>query len=116
MSGGGTRLWKLSGALRPPRVYFSDEAGAIEVVVMQGGLMSPACLNTFGLILTLGGVIALFRFGMPYRVRTNGASFLLLEEEDVATKKVEHRYDVYGWIGLVAIVIGTAIQVAANWV
>jgi hypothetical protein len=60
------------------------------------------------------GVVMLFRYGMPYRVRSGGSSHLLLEEVDQAAIKTERCYTILGWIGLVLIVAGTGAQIIAN--
>jgi hypothetical protein len=41
----------------------------------------PAALNIAGLVITMAGVLLLFRYGMPYRVRTDGQSALILTPE-----------------------------------
>ncbi len=75
-----------------------------------------AALNSFGLILNAAGVLLLFYFGMPYRTRTEGKharTFVLLDREDI--QRAERNYDLRGGIGLVLILVGTALQVYANW-
>jgi hypothetical protein len=71
-------------------------------------------LNVFGLVANLSGVILLFRYGMPYRVRTGGETFYIASgsanEDQIAA---ERRYDRLGWLGLILIVLGTAAQIAA---
>jgi hypothetical protein len=76
--------------------------------------MSVTCLNIAGLVMNLIGVILLFRYGMPFRVRTEGASYQLREEVDQTAIAAERRYGVLGWVGLVLIVIGTGAQIAAS--
>jgi hypothetical protein len=51
---------------------------------------------------------------MPYRVRTGGASALLLEQTDTDALRQEKRYDILGWIGLVFVVCGATCQIIAN--
>ena len=62
--------------------------------------------------LSVAGVVLLFRYGMPYRVETGGAIYLAPEQEDASAKGAERWYRVLGWIGLVMIVVGTALQIA----
>jgi hypothetical protein len=76
--------------------------------------MSAATLNILGLLLNLVGVLGLFRYGMPYRVRTGGASAFLLEGEDDEAKRIEARYDAYGWVAITLVVLGTLAQIVAN--
>jgi hypothetical protein len=71
----------------------------------------PAVFSTIGLVLNLVGVILLFRYGMPYKVRTGGQIGLALEQEDESEKALEIEFDNLGLLGLVAIVIGTVFQV-----
>jgi len=67
--------------------------------------------NVAGLILNLIGVILLFRYGMPYRVRTGGNQIRAISgRTDEATVKAEQRYDKLGLVGLVLIVLGTLSQ------
>jgi hypothetical protein len=74
-----------------------------------------AFLNVFGLILNLAGVILLFRYGMPYRVRTDGRVVTFVsEKEDLTTKKLDRRYDCLGWIGLICVIFGTVFQILAT--
>ena len=69
-------------------------------------------LNVGGLFLDLVGVVLLFRYGMPYRVRTGGDMFILkgstINEQIV---RAESCYALLGWIGLACIIIGTALQI-----
>ena len=73
-------------------------------------------LNTVGLILSLVGVVLLFRYGMPYEVRTGGEIRLILQSQDQDQIKLERRYDLLGGIGLFSIVVGTIFQIIATWV
>jgi hypothetical protein len=75
-----------------------------------------AALNIVGLVLALAGVLPLFRYGMPYKTRRGGHSYLLLEEEDQNQIALERRYGRLGWLGLVCIVLGTLCQIIANLV
>lgn len=76
--------------------------------------MSSACWNVVGLLLVFVGVIILFRYGMPYRVRRGGASYVLREEVDKNGLQKEKTYDVLGWIGLILISAGTLAQIRAS--
>jgi hypothetical protein len=74
----------------------------------------PATFSIIGLVLNLIGVIILFRYGMPYRVRTGGAQYLLLERKDEGAKVLEVEYDNFGLLGLGAVLIGTAFQIIGS--
>jgi hypothetical protein len=62
--------------------------------------MLVAGLNVAGLVINLIGVILLFRYGMPFRVRTEGASYELRGEVDQTAIAAEHRYSMLGGLGL----------------
>ena len=69
-------------------------------------------INTIGLILNLAGVIFLFRYGMPYRVRTNGKTAITKMLANAAeTIQLERRYARLGRVGLILIVLGTICQI-----
>jgi hypothetical protein len=69
--------------------------------------------NIAGLVLNLAGVVLLFRYGMPFRVRTGGVITIISEQIDPATIHAEKVYEFWGWVGLGAIVIGTGLQIVA---
>ena len=70
----------------------------------------PAAFSVAGLVLNLAGVVLLFRYGMPYKVETRGQILLAAEQEDPAARVTERHYRWLGWIGLVLIIAGTALQ------
>lgn len=67
--------------------------------------------NIIGIVISLAGVLLLFRYGMPYRTRTGGDSILTINQSDI---KQERRYDVLGWIGLILVIVGAACQIVAT--
>lgn len=75
--------------------------------------MSATILNIAGLLMNLGGVILLFRYGMPYRVRSEGLSYLVTEQADKREVAIERWYGLLGWFGVILIVLGTAAQILA---
>jgi hypothetical protein len=76
--------------------------------------MSAASWNIIGSVLTLLGLLFLFRYGMPYRVRSGGVTYLITENTDKEDVRLDKRYTVLGWIGLVFAIAGTLCQIAAN--
>ena len=68
-------------------------------------------LNITGLLMNLLGVILLFVFGRPFRVRYFWSG--LFERHDRMAARSERWYDVLGWLGLALIVLGTAAQISA---
>jgi hypothetical protein len=69
--------------------------------------------NIIGLILNLAGVVLLFIFGMPYRVRTGGNQVNWRTVRNPNIVKAETLYDRLGTLGLVLIVVGTLSQIIA---
>ena len=66
-------------------------------------------MTIFGLLLNLVGVVLLFLFGMPFRVATGDTLNI-----DVQVKRIDDLFSVLGWIGLLAIVLGTLFQILAR--
>jgi hypothetical protein len=77
--------------------------------------MSTAALNIIGLVLNLVGVIILFRYGMPFHVPTGGAVHLITGQVDAAEKALESGYEIFGYIGMIAIVVGTGMQIVGAY-
>jgi hypothetical protein len=71
-------------------------------------------LNVAGPVLNLLGVVLLFRYGMPYRVRREGKTPVTLVIPGTGDEEQERLYDRMGWLGLSLIVVGTALQIAAT--
>ena len=81
----------------------------------HGDVMSPRALSVFGLLCNLVGVLLLFRYGMPYRIATGGKLFTWeLNGTDEQIRRRDLLYRFLGWIGVVAIVVGTGLQVWAT--
>jgi len=77
--------------------------------------MSPQLLNTIGIVIALIGVITLFRYGMPFKVKTGGATYIITDHVDEEERRAEARYAIYGYLGLAAIITGTLAQIASIW-
>jgi hypothetical protein len=63
----------------------------------------PAVFSIIGLVLNVSGVVVLFYYGMPYRVRTGG--------ETGSATVLDVEYHNLGVLGLGAVLIGTAFQI-----
>ena len=64
-----------------------------------------SAFNVAGLLMNLADVILLFRYGMPYRVRTGGNRVNFISNKvDQATVKEERRYARFGVLGLALII------------
>jgi len=74
-------------------------------------LLTPAEFTIMGLIGNLAGVILLFRYGMPYAVRTGGADVIQTRQQDPEAIKREALYDRRGGLGLILIILGTLFQI-----
>jgi hypothetical protein len=77
-------------------------------------LAAPAW-NTIGILMSLIGVLLLFRFGMPYHVPTGGAQFIITEQVDENDILKEAKYMRYGYLGLGLTVFGSLMQIYASW-
>jgi drug/metabolite transporter (DMT)-like permease len=74
--------------------------------IMPAGWWSIA-----GLVVSLIGVLLLFRYGMPYQLRTGGQPIRVVISHDPRAATLERRYDMLGWLGLFLIVLGTICQI-----
>jgi hypothetical protein len=62
--------------------------------------LHPSLWSIAGLTINLLGVGLLFRWGIPYYVRTGGAISIVTEQIDKEAAREEHFAGVIGWIGL----------------
>jgi hypothetical protein len=67
--------------------------------------------STVGLVISLIGVLLLFRYGMPCRVRTGGSSMYVSSSSDPREAMLERRYAMVGFLGLFLVVLGTIRQI-----
>ena len=74
-------------------------------------MMPAGWWTTAGLVLSLIGVLLLFRYGMPYRVRTRGQPIRVAISSDPRAATLERRYEMLGWLGLLLVVLGTMSQI-----
>jgi hypothetical protein len=63
--------------------------------------------------MNLSGVILLFRYGVPCRVRTGGDVPRVVQQRDPKVVEAEDRYEVLGNLGLALIALGTVVQIIA---
>jgi hypothetical protein len=68
-----------------------------------------SCFAISGIVLNAVGVIVLFRFAMPYKVRKEGPA-LLWRQANAAEKSEEAHYDIASGIGLALVIVGAALQ------
>jgi hypothetical protein len=106
----------LSEAIADPRRAI-DEAGGLlgkDTLIWHTEPMLPACWNIAGLLSSLVGVLLLFLFGMPFRVRTGGAIAYIANHLDENEKRKEKIYDALGYLGVALVVVGTLCQIKAS--
>jgi heme/copper-type cytochrome/quinol oxidase subunit 1 len=75
--------------------------------------MTPQALAIISLCgsgLNLTGLVLLFLFGLPFKVRTGGADWVLTRQVDEAARQMEFRSDVLQWIGFICVLVGTLLQ------
>lgn len=77
-------------------------------------MLTPSCLNVLGLVLALAGILVLFRYGMPYRIRADEGEYIATNSVRESERRKDARYSLLGWLGLILILTGTASQIAAN--
>jgi hypothetical protein len=77
-------------------------------------IMSIAEWNILGLTLVLFGVLSLFIFGMPFRIRSGGVGHIVTEQVDPKEQKMNRVVGAPGWLGLIMVIAGTLCQITAN--
>lgn len=70
--------------------------------------------TTLGLVMTMIGVLLLFRFGMPFRLSSSGGDYIVTESSSDPWW-LDWLYWALGIIGLCAVLLGTLFQVAGTW-
>jgi hypothetical protein len=73
--------------------------------------VAPQLFLCIGLVANLAGVILLFRYGMPYRVRGSSDRInFTTSNVNAEALASEQSDDAFSWLGLVLIVIATILQ------
>ena len=70
-------------------------------------------VTTIGLLLDIAGVALLFKYGLPPDVNRHGLIFPGIANDD--SIKEGKRYERWSYAGLVALILGFALQAAAVW-
>jgi hypothetical protein len=89
--------------------------------------MPNQILNTIGLLLNIGGVALLFRFGPPQPTFEEGVSLGLedgtplkdggtVAEHNTAVRRAKRQHENWSRLALILIIIGFALQLSATWV
>ena len=71
--------------------------------------------SVLGVLVSLFGFLILFRYGMPFRVRSEGVTYLITEGVDEKEKQIDRRYEVFGYAGLLLALIGGLMQAHGSW-
>jgi hypothetical protein len=79
-------------------------------------MSSYAILEVGGLSLNALGVMGLFAFRMPYRIRTGGSSYYVSSNTDARELRWEKWFSRLGTASLVFAVSGSILQIVAVWV
>lgn len=77
--------------------------------------LDPVAINTLGLFFDIFGAGLLFKFGLPENISRSGAINLIAEQTDEEEKKKATRYDMWGKIGLSALMFGFVLQAISNF-
>lgn len=73
-------------------------------------------VNSIGLAADIGGVMLVWKFGLPESVDRHGATYLITEEVDHSERDKAAKYDRLSKLGLGLIVLGFAVQLASNFI
>ena len=77
-------------------------------------ILCPDVINSVGLVFDIGGVVLLFRYGLPENVSKTGATFLSLSRNEEAVNKWK-RYKKISYLALGLLVSGFSLQLVSNW-
>jgi hypothetical protein len=70
--------------------------------------------NIVGLLVSLSGILILFRWGMPFRVESHGEIILATGQKDPRGIALDHIYVICGWVGLLLLITGVMLQIIAQ--
>ena len=71
-------------------------------------------LNNIGLLLDIGGVFIIYKFGLPDNVNREGKSVLIIENVDPEEIKKGKKYDNMAAVGILLLIVGFALQIIHN--
>ncbi len=78
-------------------------------------MTGATCVNSLGLIFDIAGAALLFYFGLPAEVSRDGAFRLIPNQPNPDEVAKARRYDWWARVGLVALVLGFALQLGSNF-
>lgn len=78
--------------------------------------MSPSnCVNSFGLLLDIVGVMLIWRFGLPEPILRSGAKYLITGMIDEKEKEKAEHFHTLSKVGLGLVIIGFVLQLVSNF-
>lgn len=94
-------------------VYLRNRLGVSGRIL--GDYMLAHILSSIGLVIAATGAFLLFRFNMPRRNRAS-PMISLAAAPNPGSESINRRYDCWTLCGYSLGVLGTLLQVAANWI
>ena len=73
------------------------------------------CVNSFGLVLDIVGIVLIWLYGIPEPISHRGAQYLTTGLTDEKEKKKAERFHALSKVGLELIIIGFVLQLASNF-
>lgn len=73
------------------------------------------CVNSFGLVLDIVGVVLIWLYGIPEPISRRGAQYLTTGLRDENEKKKAERFHTLSKVGIGLIVVGFVLQLASNF-
>ncbi|MBP7806762.1 hypothetical protein KA057_03705 [Candidatus Gracilibacteria bacterium] len=73
-------------------------------------------INSIGLIADIIGAILLFKFGLPEDISRSGAFFIVTNQVDEEERNKAEKYDFWGKIGLILLIVGFIFQLISNFI
>ena len=68
--------------------------------------LSASTWTVLGVVLGVVGVLILFRYGMPFRVRSEGFDTVVVSSANPRERDLDKRYTLLGYLGLVFVIAG----------
>lgn len=79
-------------------------------------VLSASTWTALGVVLGLVGVLILFRYGMPFRVRSDGVDRVVVSSADADEElALDSHYTLMGYVGLALTVAGGICQIIAAY-
>ncbi len=79
------------------------------------GAHATVVLQSVGAVTNFAGVLLLFRYGMPFRVRAK-PSYMVVRLQSSDDQRTDKHYAVCGYLGIAMVVLGTLALIGASWI